>query len=264
MQPHLPFFREAGAGPGVVCTHSNAASSSQWRALMDELSPRFRVFAADSFGAGKSPPWPKDRQIGLQDEADLLEPVFQLAGDPFALVGHSYGAAVALIAALQRPERVRKLAVYEPTMFCLLEQEMPPTGQASGIRDAVRDAAALIARNDHLGAARRFIDYWMGDGAWDRTPAERQPAIAASMINIRNWGEVLFREQTTLNAFRALDIPVLYMLGGQTPESARGVARLLTAALPNVEVVEFAQLGHMGPVTHPEVVNPTIARFLAI
>ena len=26
-----PFFREAGAGPGVVCTHANASSSGQWR-----------------------------------------------------------------------------------------------------------------------------------------------------------------------------------------------------------------------------------------
>jgi pimeloyl-ACP methyl ester carboxylesterase len=28
-------------------------------------------------------------------------------------------------------------------------------------------------------------------------------------------------------------------------------------------VVEFAALGHMGPVTHPEVVNEAICRFLA-
>ena len=34
------FFREAGRGPGVVCLHSNASSSSQWRALMDGLAPR--------------------------------------------------------------------------------------------------------------------------------------------------------------------------------------------------------------------------------
>ncbi len=34
-----PFFREAGAGPGVVCIHSNASTSGQWRGLMDLLSP---------------------------------------------------------------------------------------------------------------------------------------------------------------------------------------------------------------------------------
>lgn len=40
------------------------------------------------------------------------------------------------------------------------------------------------------------------------------------------------------------------------------MARLLTKTLPRVELVEFQGLGHMGPVTHPEVVNEAIARFL--
>ena len=47
-----------------------------------------------------------------------------------------------------------------------------------------------------------------------------------------------------------------------SPESSRGVATLLTRALPRVEVVEFEGLGHMGPVTHPEVVNEAISDFL--
>jgi pimeloyl-ACP methyl ester carboxylesterase len=40
------------------------------------------------------------------------------------------------------------------------------------------------------------------------------------------------------------------------------VARLLAPALPRVEVVEFEDLGHMGPVTHPEAVNEAIRQFL--
>lgn len=262
MQTPLPYFREAGAGPGVVCLHSNAATSGQWRGLIEQLAPRFHVFAADAYGAGKSPPWPADRKIGLTDEALLMEPVFRLAGDPFALVGHSYGGAVSLIAALERPGRVRALAVYEPTLFGLVDQQLPRTSEADGIRSAVADAAALIARNDHLGSARRFIDYWMGDGAWDAMPPERQPAIAASMINVRHWGRVLFGEPTRLEAFRALDIPVLYMVGGRSPVSSRAVARLMARVLPRVTVVEFPGLGHMGPVTHPQVVNDAIAGFL--
>lgn len=56
-----PFFREAGTGPGVVCFHANASSSTQWRELMELLAPRCHVLATDGYGAGKSPPWPADR-----------------------------------------------------------------------------------------------------------------------------------------------------------------------------------------------------------
>lgn len=140
MQFPAPFFRQAGAGPGVVCLHSNASSSGQWRALMDHLALRFHVLAADSYGAGKSPPWPTDRTVWLRDEVALLEPVLAAAGDPFSLVGHSYGGAVALVAAVARPQRVRSLVLYEPTLFSLVEAQTPPPNDVDGIRDAVARA----------------------------------------------------------------------------------------------------------------------------
>ncbi|MGZ5251055.1 MAG: alpha/beta fold hydrolase [Caldimonas sp.] len=263
MQQLTPWFREAGAGPGVVCVHSNASTSSQWRALMERLSPRYRVLAPDSLGAGKSPAWPADRDVSLRDEVALLEPVFAAAGDPFSLVAHSYGASVALIAALARPGRIRALAVYEPTLFSLLEEEAPGQEAANGIRAAAADAAAAIAAGNRPAAAERFIDYWMGPGSWRRMPEARQAPIAASMDNVAGWARALFGEPTPLQAFRALDRPVLYMVGARSPASSRGVARLLSGTLGNVTVMEFADLGHMGPVTHPEVVNDAVEAFLA-
>lgn len=263
MQPPTPFFREAGSGPGVVCLHANASSSSQWRALVDSLAPSCRVLAADSYGAGKSAAWTADRPIWLRDEVALLEPVFARAGDPFALVGHSYGGAVALIAALTQPHRIRALALYEPTLFALIDAESPPPNDADGIRDAVAGAIAALDAHDTAGAARCFIDFWMGMGAWDQTPEQRKGPIATSVINVRNWANALFGEPTPLQAFSGLRVPVLYMIGKNSPASSRGVARLLTRVLPRVEVAEFAALGHMGPVTHPELVNEAICRFLA-
>lgn len=257
-----PFFREVGAGPGVVCLHANASTSSQWRALMDSLAPKFHVLAADSFGAGKSPSWPSDRQVSLRDEVELLEPVFARAGERFTLVAHSYGAAVALIAALSQPRRIHALALYEPTLFGLLDQETPPPNDADGIRAAVADAAAAVEGADLAAAAECFIDFWMGKGAWAHTPESRKDAISASLVNVRGWAGALFNEPTPLAAFSRLDVPVLYMVGSESPASSRGVARLLVRALPRVEVVEFNGIGHMGPVTHPEVVNDAISRFL--
>ena len=197
-----PYVREAGAGPGVVCIHSNASSSAQWRGLMESLSPSHLVLAPDSFGSGQSPDWHSDRVITLRDEVDLIEPVLARAGTPLALVGHSYGAAVALMAALSNPGPVRALAIHESTLFAVVDAQAPLPNGADGILDAVRAA-----------------------------------------------GE-------------ALDMPVLYMLGASSPESAYAVARLLVPVLPQVQVVEFPGLGHMAPVTHPQIVNAAIARIL--
>lgn len=257
-----PFLREAGTGPGVVCLHANASSSGQWRGLMDLLAPRFRVLAPDSYDSGKSPQWPSDRIIRLRDEVALIEPVLAKAGSPLALVGHSYGAAVALIAALANPGRVRAMALYEPTLFALVDAETPAPNQAEGIRSAVADASAALDAGDRDAAAERFIDYWMGTGTWKQTPEQRKLPIVASVANVRRWAHALFTEPTSLQAFRSLDLPVLYMIGKRSTSSAHGVARLLTSALPRVELMEFENLGHMGPVTDPDPVNAAIRRFL--
>ncbi len=257
-----PYFREAGSGEGVVCLHSNASASAQWRPLMERLSSRFRVFAPDTLGAGKSPAWPTGQTVGLSDEVALLRPVLELAGSPLSLVGHSYGGAIALISALSNPQMVRALVLYEPTLFSLLDEEAPGQDAANGIREAAADAAAAIDANNPTAAAARFIDYWMANGTWDAMPGSQQTVIAASMSNVRGWAHALFGESTPLQAFRELDVPVLYMVGAKSPPSSRGVARLLTGVLPNVTEIEFSELGHMGPVTHPDQVNEAIAKFL--
>jgi pimeloyl-ACP methyl ester carboxylesterase len=258
----MAYFRETGGGPGVVCLHANASSSTQWRALMELLSSGYHVLAADTYGAGKSPPWPTGREVALADEVELLEPVFEAAGDPHALVGHSYGAAVALVAAVTHPHRIGALALYEPTLFSVLERHAPPPNAADGIRAVVERCRAALAAGNPDAAAQAFIDYWMGEGSWARTPPARKAPIAASIANVLGWGRALMTDATPLAAFAELDVPVLYMMGKESPASSRAVGELLTATLPKVEVLEFAGLGHMGPVTHPDVVNAAILRFL--
>ena len=147
-----PYFREAGAGPGVVCVHSNASTSGQWRALMELLAPRFHVLAADSYGAGKSPPWPTDRKLVLRDEVALLEPVFAAAGDPF-------------VAGRPLLRRRRRAA---------------GRGGAPGARAGPRPlrADAVLARRRRLAAAQRRRRH---QGRGGRAPAPRStPATRTS------------------------------------------------------------------------------------
>jgi pimeloyl-ACP methyl ester carboxylesterase len=260
--PAVPYHREAGSGPGVVCIHCNASSSSQWRPLMERLAPRHRVLAPDTHGAGRGPAWPTDRRLTLHDEVALLEPVLARAGAPFTLVGHSYGAAVALLAALRQPERVHALVLYEPTLFALVDAASPAPNAADGIRHTVARAAAALEHGQRAAAAEIFIDYWMGAGAWQAKPEAQRAAIEAAVVNVQGWGQALLGETTPLAAFRALQMPVLLMQGSETTPSARAVATLLARTLPQVQTLTLRGLGHMGPVTHPAQVDAAIEGFL--
>jgi len=262
MSTLVPYWREAGTGPSIVCLHSNASMSGQWRMLMTRLADRYRLLAPDSYGSGRSPDWPSDGTITLQDEVDLIEPVLRSAGDSFVLVGHSYGAAIALRTAIRWSARLRGLIVYEPTLFSLIEAEGPAPNDADGIRDAVAAAAAALQTGNRYEAARCFIDYWMGPGSWASTPEERKAAIANSVANVRRWAHALFTEPTPIAEFGQLRVPVLCLTGARSTQSAHGVARRLAKALPNVTLVELANLGHMGPITDPDVVNQVIEDFM--
>lgn len=257
-----PNFREAGAGPSVVCLHSNASSSSQWRGLIELLCTDHHVLAPDLYGSGKSVDWHSDRQIALSDEVNFIEPVLAKAGKDFSLVGHSYGGAVALIAALANPNRVRSLILYEPTLFSLVANHQPSLGSVEGIQNAVRSASAALDIGNREAAAEHFIDFWMGKGSWLKTPNSRKGPIVESVVNVRRWGHALLSEPTPLSAFAALSMPVLYLVGQDSPESARSVERVLSLTLPNVRVVKVEGWGHMAPITHAEDVNARIAEFV--
>ena len=97
--------------------------------------------------------------MSLRDEVALLEPVFKRAGEPFALVGHSYGGAIAPVAAIAQPRRVRALALLEPALFAPLAAELAPPNEDDGIREAVDAADASLDADDANAAAARFITY---------------------------------------------------------------------------------------------------------
>lgn len=260
----VPFVREGGRGPVVVCLHSNSASSTQWRRLSERLEDRFTVVAPDLWSAGRSPVWNQARPITLADEVALLEPVFDRCRSGCHLVGHSYGGAVALMAALRYPDQVRSIAIYEPTLFWLVLAGDRPA-DVDGIVGAATDAAAAFAEGRLEDGTRRFVDFWSGAGAWDRIPVERRPGIIDATRFIAHWAHAAIREATPLAAFTDIRVPVLVMSGEASPLSGRAPADLLARTLSAVAPVTrttFAGFGHMAPVTDPEPINAAIAAFL--
>ena len=252
------YFREAGSGPAVLCLHCSASTSGQWRPLMEQLADRYHVIAPDLYGSGKSAAWPGEQPLWIDDQIAFLAPAFERAGERFHLVGHSYGGAIALKAALRFTGRLKSLVLYEPVLFSVLLSDAPHS-------DAAREIMAVRDDTAHLGpeaVAERFIDYWMGAGTWNGMPEPRRSTLAAAVRTMKPEWHSAFNEPTPLEAFAALDVPTLLMTGTASTAAARGVARLLAGVLPRVRVEEIEGLGHMAPVTHPGEINARIERFL--
>ena len=97
-----------GSGPPVVLVHGSIVGGERtWRHQL-VLAERWSLVVPDRPGFGASPP------LGRGDfdaEAPLIA---DLLGDGAHLVGHSYGAVIALLAAGLRPESVLSLTVSEP------------------------------------------------------------------------------------------------------------------------------------------------------
>ena len=105
-------FHIEGRGRPVVLLHSSMGSKGQWSALVDRLRRSHRLIAIDLHGYGASPMPPAGWPFTLQHEVRLIDSVLQLAllpGEAFHVVGHSYGAAVALMACYLPARRATKI-----------------------------------------------------------------------------------------------------------------------------------------------------------
>jgi pimeloyl-ACP methyl ester carboxylesterase len=97
-----------GKGPLVVLVHGSVLGAAvTWRKQLP-LAEHWTLCTPNRPGFGGSPP---NERGDFEAEAPLIA---ELLGDGAHLVGHSYGAVIALFAAALRPEAVRSLAVSEP------------------------------------------------------------------------------------------------------------------------------------------------------
>jgi len=255
-------FREAGTGFPVVCLHASAGGPGQWRSLMARLADRYRVIAPSRIGYGGNAPWPTDRPARLEDEVTALAPLLDTLGPSFAIVGHSFGGAVAFKAALRHPERVRALVVYEPGLFSALVRHRQGVPITAAFVALAEETTQAVKDGDLAGAAARFVDYWNGPGSWDATPAERRGAIQEGVRQLPAEWEASLGEPDILAELATLATPTLYLAGTASPVPGRALTDLIAPTLLRCEWREFEGVGHMGPVTHPDRVNPAIERFL--
>jgi pimeloyl-ACP methyl ester carboxylesterase len=119
-------YLDEGKGPAVVIGHCSSASHKEWLPLIEILKSDWRVLAPDFIGYGQSQPWPATEPFSSDADLKVLLAVAKKAKGPLHLVGHSYGAALALEAARTLGTRVKSLTLVEPVSFHLLRIEGRP------------------------------------------------------------------------------------------------------------------------------------------
>jgi pimeloyl-ACP methyl ester carboxylesterase len=211
--------RCAGHGPRIVCLHSSGGASGQWQALIAAGQDRFAFIAPDFHGHGRSPMPAEGTEYALATETDAIVRRLRGSGE-LHLVGHSYGACVALDIARRLPLQVRSLALYEPVLFGVLDH------RSVEYLEVTRFGSLIVAdaRGGRLeSAAQRFIDYWAG-GQLGRDASAATAGGRRPHRNRRVAFRRAARKPDSDRYDRGFDLPVLLMRGGRSPASSSAVA----------------------------------------
>jgi pimeloyl-ACP methyl ester carboxylesterase len=103
-------YEAYGRGRPVILLHGWLGSWGLWQETMTYLGQYYRTYALDFWGFGES--GKKRDSYAVQDFVGLVDQFMEQLGITQApLVGHSMGGTVSLLAAIQYPHRVRKVAV---------------------------------------------------------------------------------------------------------------------------------------------------------
>lgn len=246
--------------PPIVCLHSSGAGGKQWRRLLaDAAGLGWQWHTPDLLGHAGRPSWPDGVAPRLGIEADdVLDGLPFPVGQPLHLVGHSYGAAVALQIALQQPQRVRSLTLYEPVAFGVLATTGEPPAEWLEAQQVARDVETALDRGDLDGAARGFVGYWQGRDVWPDLDEGQRARLAEPMPTVRNHFQALSAARWSDAELATLQMPVQLICGSATRASARRVSQTLAERLLQVQFALLDGGAHLAPITHPEQVNPLI------
>jgi pimeloyl-ACP methyl ester carboxylesterase len=240
----------------VLLIHSGGFTSRQWRKLGELLAPRHRVIAPDLLGYGAER-WPAGKPFHFREDVAMLA---GLLDEPAHVVGHSYGGLLALQLALARPDAVRRIAVYEPVAFGILDEpEDAAAREAIGRLEPYRPDAAGVDERWLEG----FVDWWQGAGAWRALGAETRQAFRDVGWKLSQEVASLAADRTDRARYASIAAPALILGGERTHPAELHVVRKLARTLPHATLQLFPGLGHMGPITHAAAINAAIAAFLA-
>jgi pimeloyl-ACP methyl ester carboxylesterase len=192
-----------GSGERVVCVHGSLSWGTFAFRAQRPLAEDRSLVLPDRRGYGASVAnGPADFEVDANDIAVLL-------GDGAHLVGHSYGAVVALLATARRPEAVRTLTVVEPAALAVARGDTAVEELIEALTDVNAAAAGLTTAEFGL----RFLEA-LGYRRGVDMPASRRltrasiRAAKATMTERPPW-----RAEMPLDALASARCPVLVVSG---------------------------------------------------
>lgn len=242
-------YRRSGEGPPLVLVHGTTSAHWSFRFVVPSLADRFTVYAIDRRGRGESGDadgYQIDREF--EDVAAVVDSIHE----PASVFGHSYGATVALGAALVA-RNLHKLVLYEPAPGI--------SGVSSEELERIEDLVARGEREEAVVHALRVFGL---------TPEEVEQVQDSPLWPARvDTAQTVAREVRAEEAYRVeperlrnLPIPTLLLLGEASPDWAREGTERIRDALPHARVAILRGQGHAAIMTAPDLVVDEVARFL--
>lgn len=259
-------YETRGDGPAtVVFVHGGFADHRIWESQHGALAPRHRFVAVTLRYFGTAP-WPDQGEHFSQEThvQDLVAFIRELRQGPVVLVGRSYGAYTALVAALRHPELVRGLVLNEPPVWSLLTAPAERSTLANDAKGMAPVRAAVQAgQNDE--ATRQFADWVNAEpGGFDALPA------SARRMHLDNARTVPLQVATaprnialTCEAVGRLTVPTVVTKGALSRASFRLAADALHRCMPGSRLVDIPGARHDAPRQQPQAFNAVLGEFLA-
>lgn len=241
------FVRRYGkAGPLVLVLHGGPAAVGDVAPIAKGISKSFRAVEPWQRGSG-SVPLTVARHI-----ADLHELAADLGEDsPLAIVGHSWGAMLALCYAAEYPSKAGPIVLVgcgtfdqaaRNRMQATIEERMD-----DGLRDHVRRMSTEVA-----DPADRFIrTFKLTRHLFDSDPINPYPDKEESepfdiQAHQETWSDMVKFQDDGIypNAFAAIESPVLMLHGQYDPHPGKMIRDSLLRHLPQLEYHEWERCGH--------------------
>lgn len=253
----------AGTGSPVLAVHGSGMQGSMWRGMQPQLGDSFRFHCPDLYGYGRSEALPMPQRMTLDDNASLIDTLLRRFDRPVHLVGHAFGAAVALRAALETPGRIASMTLYEPLALHLLKPEHGGHAPAQRQMESLAaDMRAACLRGELNVAGRLFFDFCNGPGAFDALSPPRQASLTTQAPRLCLDIGMAFNARQALASYAGLKMPVLLLSGTRSPGVFRLIAERLATTLPAARHAILPDLGHFAPASQPDAVARVIQPFL--